>query len=387
MSTLASCRQQKQICRVKWLVQRFGDGGGFAFDRLRSALRTQHLPAAGARGARLEHILCLGFIWNQFDSLALRAVRDGNESVVGSSERSGGSDQERTPEPNPCWCRCLLSSVLQLMAPCKHTMLTATNQSPTPKTEEEVFPSNTFPREEEKEGKKQMLSTSFEKMVSTNRENYWNGQNSNSVLNVFNLGVENATRLVLEVPHRTASHHTAEHHPFADRTEQEARRCTELYCVTATEPRADQHTEPYGKHREHQAQHLHHLAWEEEKSLRIQHKDQGHHGCVSIISPVPSPPQLWPCRAAHTAVHPPELLGQTCRWDGLHFGAAPVPLRRCGLHEAAPPPRSAAAAAGGEASKTIFNLKIRNWSRLRARRLIETKFKFLSSPFKHRGPS
>lgn len=116
-------------------------------------------------------------------------------------------------------------------------------------------------------------------------------------------------------------------------------------------------------------------------------QDQGHHGCVSIISPVPSPPQLWPCRAAHTAVHPPELVGQTCRWDGLHFGAAPVPLRRCGLHEAAPPPRSAAAAAGGEASKTIFNLKIRNWSRLRPRRLIETKFKFLSSPFKHRGPS
>lgn len=108
--------------------------------------------------------------------------------------------------------------------------------------------------------------------------------------------------------------------------------------------------------------------------------------CFNNLSgPFPSPALALP--AAHTAVHPPELVGQTCRWDGLHFGAAPVPLRRCGLHEAAPPPRSAAAAAGGEASKTIFNLKIRNWSRLRPRRLIETKFKFLSSPFKHRGPS
>lgn len=37
--------------------------------------------------------------------------------------------------------------------------------------------------------------------------------------------------------------------------------------------------------------------------------------------------------------------------------------------------------------KIMFNLKIRNWSRLWAQGLIETKFKFLSSPFKHGGPS
>lgn len=41
----------------------------------------------------------------------------------------------------------------------------------------------------------------------------------------------------------------------------------------------------------------------------------------------------------------------------------------------------------GLKKKIMFNLKIRNWSRLWAQGLIETKFKFLSSPFKHGGPS
>lgn len=152
MSTLASCQQQKQICRVKWLVQGFGDGGGFAFDQLWSALRTQHPSAARARGACLEHILCLGFIWNQFDSLALRAVRDGNESVVGSSERSGDSDQECTPEPNShvdadaSWAVCS-SSWLPASTP-------PTRESQALKTEDGVFPSNkNFPEREKRKEK------------------------------------------------------------------------------------------------------------------------------------------------------------------------------------------------------------------------------------------
>lgn len=44
-------------------------------------------------------------------------------------------------------------------------------------------------------------------------------------------------------------------------------------------------------------------------------------------------------------------------------------------------------ACGLKKKKIMFNLKIRNWSRLWAQGLIETKFKFLSSPFKHGGPS
>lgn len=44
-------------------------------------------------------------------------------------------------------------------------------------------------------------------------------------------------------------------------------------------------------------------------------------------------------------------------------------------------------ACGIKKKKIMFNLKIRNWSRLWAQGLIETKFKFLSSPFKHGGPS
>lgn len=142
----------------------------------------------------------------------------------------------------------------------------------------------------------------------------------------------------------------------------------ELCCVTATEPRADRCTEPYGKHREHKAHH-HHSAWEEERSLRTRPPWL----CSSL------PAGLFPSSCPSSALSRKE---QPCWWDGVHFGAVPVALCCCSLHKAAHPCSAAA-----PASKIIFNLKIRNWSRLRARRLIETKFKFLSSPFKHRGPS
>lgn len=48
MSTLASCRQEKQIRSLKWLVQCFRDGRGFTFDQLQSGLWTQRPLVVGA---------------------------------------------------------------------------------------------------------------------------------------------------------------------------------------------------------------------------------------------------------------------------------------------------------------------------------------------------
>lgn len=92
----------------------------------------------------------------------------------------------------------------------------------------------------------------------------------------------------------------------------------ELCCVTATEPRADRCTEPYGKHREHKAHH-HHSAWEEERSLRTR------------------PP--WLCSSLPAGLFPSSRPGSASHWAGRssHADGTGCILGPC-------PSRSAAAA-------------------------------------------